>query len=352
MGHKEKRKRLKIKEETLKRMSRKLIKFGYAGLMLLFLMTACARAPISIPHPPRFSDIIKGKSFLNDEFSEEDSEYKYALWQALDYSLADLDKIRGQDNLALWVGGAYQMHNDSSALRFLLPKLSEIQTDPAALALFISYQLQTDVPEAPPVEQLIDHLHVIDPENSLPYYFKAYWEMTRNNPEACLASIVQGNSQRVFHSYTKEFSRMSITASEFLGYSPFTARYVALGLQPDLLIYPKIYKYLFGTLPTIKTFTACAAFGKQLQQDSITLIFDLVAINIQRRALEKIVTSDTAPLLGQLQQAKKAIQERLDRFEAITEQNPISEKRFVQYFDELYAVSEAQAMETLFKEYK
>jgi hypothetical protein len=330
-----------------------MMKYFSVFVLLIFMVTACSHAP-PIPHPPRFEHIIQAKSFFADGYSDQDFAYMLELSQALAYTPQDLAVVLSQEDPTLLIGAVYQMNDRREALQILARNLPMIWTNPLALSLFISYALQeSPVDLTVDIDELLEAFIHLAPENSFPYYLKAYARAKQELPEMCLAAVQQGNAQNTFNNYFQDLSQLSIATSEFLGYSPFAARHHALGQQHDIMIYHQLTKFLLAALPEEQTFNHCYLLGQRLKTESSTHIFDLVAIGIQRLALEHSSDTQAQTTLHELEQQKQAIHDMLTKFYAIadTETSTISEQRWIQYFDELYAFSEAQAMETLFDEY-
>lgn len=298
-----------------------------------------------ISHPPTNKEIINHQS-KNGEGINSD------LYRSFLYDQEDINFIKKQKNIKYIIAAAYQLH-PSDAVDFLMDYLPEIKNDILGLSLFISCALREDeFNKELPIEALSENLIRLSPKNGYVYYFLAYYYAKTDDIGNCSKYTKQAIKAPIFDNLWDDFSENAISTSIFLGYSKLAAQTHALGLQHDIFIYYKLADYLLNKTTNSDYLLLVLKMGTILKSNSATVLSDYMSMAIQKKSLEKLEKyQDTETGLNNIEAEKGQLKILTDYLQNIGDNYSISEKRWEQYYDDLYGKSEGFAIKKLMDEY-
>ena len=317
-----------------------------AALFLIFIITNVHLAFASdISHPPSYEQIKQSYRRDGDEFNTD-------LHEAFQYDSDDIELLKQKDNISYIIGVAYQLDR-SEAINLLMGYLPEIKKNYLGLSLFISCALREEnLNTKLPIESLSKELIKQSPNNGYAYYLMAYYYAKTNNFDNCINFTEKAVNASSFNNYWADFSEISISTSIFLEYSKLAAQLHALGLQHDIFVYYRLAEYILNNSTSRDNIVLCKDMGVIIKKNSTTVLGDYMSIAIQKKALEKLKRyKNTAKELSSIEDLKGHLKILTESLSKISETHDISEKRWEQYYDDLYGKSEHYAINKLINEY-
>jgi hypothetical protein len=180
----------------------------------------------------------------------------------------------------------------------------------------------------------------------------AYYYAKTNNFDNCISFTEKAVNATSFNNHWADFSENSISTSIFLGYSKLAAQIHALGLQHDIFVYYRLAEYILNRATSRNNIVLCKDMGAILKKNSTTVLGDYISIAIQKKSLEKLNKyTNTDMELASIEDLKGHLKILTESLSKISEKYDISEKRWEQYYDDLYVESEHYAIEKLMGEY-
>jgi hypothetical protein len=335
----------------------KIYAFCFVSLLLCVLSgtDVLGDEPKEIPHPPTFAHIQYAKSLLyHDDYTDEDFSYTLQLEEALQYTPDEVQKLLQHGDIDYLLGVAHTAPYGESP-KFLHQHYGRIQHHKAALSLYLTMTLlQEPAPLPYNIEALLQHFRRIDEQNSFPYYLTAYYFAIRHDIPRCYEWLVKGNALEHFTDYFHELCRASIKTSEFLGYSPFVARYRALS-QHDWFLFGQLTNQIIASAAQHpKILEEGVTLGMRLQTFRSTHMLELAGLSLREKVVERmdLPESSKQETLQQIQVERQTIQDLMEQFYEVQERSIIPEQRWVQYFEDMYTHSERMAMNALITEYE
>ena len=291
---------------------------------------------------------------LKEALDGEEGDEK-TVSEVLRYTEDDIDHLKKQNNINYIIGAAYQLgaatkNYKQKFLTLLKQYIHLVEVTPIGLSLLLSRALrEDDLARDLDLEYLTDKLISLDSKNGYPYYFKAYYFSTIKNADKCLLYMAKANSQEIFNNYYTELSNISIMTSLFLGYAKTVAQIHALGQQHDIGIFLGLSKYLNGKIKKPECLNESVKMGMALKKSSRTILNDLLSYAVLLQAYAK--------MKGKEEELRAVEHERDDAFKMLYtldtfyEKHDVSEKRIVEYYEDLYSTSETYAVRKLLQEY-
>ncbi len=327
-------------------------------------MVACSpRREGAIPHPPSFEDIMKHSVDILDpdrkEPLEEAVKKTMLLHEALRFTPQELDAIQRSSEPPHLVGAGLQ-DATCRGLELLWWAAKDEPGNPVALAGLAYVCLGTSpwreffekkTPEFEGVEAVIERLKKADPENSLPYYLEACLRAQEGDAASAAPAMATAAEKNVLETYRLHMCRRVIAAAESLGYSKFAARLHGLSAFAGVGLFNGLCKAMLERPEASEEDArACLLLGERHEGQSKLMIDALVALSIQKQALEKLPENEAA---GELERIEKRVAEFREAHRMMTslrKDKSITEERWVRYFDEMFSISEYEAIVALARE--
>ncbi|XCN72703.1 MAG: hypothetical protein Q3M24_20815 [Candidatus Electrothrix aestuarii] len=322
---------------------------GMGKVSFWIIVFAIINVPIvsaeKVSHPPTYEQM--------KEAIKEDESFDTDLYEALQYTSEDIQRLKNTGNIQYIIAAASQLHG-SERISLLVEHLKDVEKNILGLSLLITTLLHEDeIRKTPSIEGLIQKLKELSPNNGYPYYLRAYYYARKGDTDFCIKYTKQATQYPVFNNYEVELSENSIAGSIFLGYSKLAAQIHALVPQNDIFLYYKLAQYILKNSSDNKAdILLCLEMGKILQAASTTVISDYISIAILKKTFEALKTyQETKGNLSSLNKLKERLTILTECSKKISTNSDISETRWVEHYDELYAVSEQSAMKKLIADY-
>jgi hypothetical protein len=309
------------------------------------IINASIGSATEVSHPPTYEQM--------KEAIKRDDAFGEGLYEALQYSSDDIQRLKKTKNIQYIIAAASQLHG-SERISLLVEQLKDVEKNILGLSLLITTLLHEDeIRETPSLEGLIQKLKELSPNNGFPYYLQAYYHAQKGDTDSCIRYTKQAAQYPVFNNYDKEISKNSIAASIFLGYPKLAAQLHALVQLNDMFLYYKLAQYILENSSDNKSnMLLCLKMGKILQAASTTIIADYISIAILKKSFEALKTyQETKQELSSLYELKESLTILTECSTKISKTKDISQKRSEKYYTELYETSEQYAMKNLISEY-
>jgi hypothetical protein len=316
------------------------------SLIFIILIFTNANFALSseISHPPTYEQI-------KQSYKDRD-QIKTDLYEAFKYNSDDIEFLKQKKNINYIVAIAYQM-NRSEAVNLLMSYLPEISHNYLGLSLLISSALREEnLDKKIPLENLSKELIKQSPNNGYAYYLIAFYYAKMNQFEECINFTYKAVNSSSFNNHWADYSKNSISTSTILGYPILAAQIHALGLQHDMFVYYELAKYILNHDTSRNSIALCKEMGTILKKNSTTIFADYMSLAIQKKALEKqkkYINTDKE--LGTIEDLKGHLKILTESLSTISETHDIGEKRWEQYYADLYGQSEQYAIKKLMSEY-
>lgn len=308
-------------------------------------------------HPPTFEDMRRMGRISLEDISDPVKVARFSAFiAALEFTPPELQKIRDSGDVPLLLGAGCSagVPNNAPGHELLKLAIAKAPKDPLPLAALVCSIVPPSSSTDSKTSELWDALkqwQQLEPENSVPFYLEAPLYAKLGRYDAVARALARATPRANFNSYRAVLRRDVVRAAEFVGYSRFAARYLALASQcGDLQFAFGLTGYLKSEGVDEKGAGNCLTLGKRLEAESTRFIGELVALNIQKLALNKLPAEAVAGEIKRMDERceyiKKA-QARLAQLEAI-----VPEERFVSYLDDVLATSEAKAYDKLASEHR
>jgi len=317
-------------------------------------LVACrlAAAQTAPSHPPTFEDTRRmGRIALEDIHDPVKMATFSAFIAALEFTPAELQKIRDTGDVPLLLGGGCSAGAPKNApgnelLKLAIAKAPEDPLPLAALVYSIVPLPSSTDSKTSELWNTLKQWQQLEPENSVPFYLEAPLYARMERYDAVAQALARAAPRAKFNTYCAVLRRGVVRAAESVGYSRFAARYLALASQcGELQFASGLTGYLKWEGVDEKGARDCLTLGRRLEAESTRFIGELVALNIQKLALQKLPDEAAAGEIKRIDERcgylKKA-EHRLTQLEAI-----VPEERFVSYLDDLLATSESKAYDKL-----
>ncbi len=308
-----------------------------------------------ISHPPTFQQ-FKEASIC------EYCDYGLIL-EALEYTENEVNILLKQNDIDFIIGAAIHCNGPNyskiirqSPISLLTQNLSRVEDSPEGLSLLINLVLEDELNHKVKVDELIERLIYIDPQNSYPYYIKAYYFNKLENAEQCLVYIAKGNKKKNFNSYYKELHDISIKSSIYLGYSEYAAQeyFRSTLIANDNMLLRELSNFLMEEVQGPEYLIECKKMLSKFKRNSISLISEICSFVRYKKVIRKLNDKDE-----ELESLEKEI-DRIDmvlnmyndyvadNFEALSD---VSEKRMLGFYNDHFSNSYTYAWQKLMEEY-
>lgn len=319
--------------------------YRIAVIFSIFILTNVHIAlAADISHPPTYEEI-------KQSYKDGDN-FRTDLHEAFKYNSNDIELLKKKKNINHIIAVAYQLER-SEAVDFLMGYLPEIRANYLGLSLLISCALREEILNKElPIEELSKELIKQSPNNGYAYFMMAYYHAKTNSFDNCIKFTKKAVDASSFNNHWADYSKNSISGSIFLGYSELAAQMHALGLQHDIFVYYRLAEYILKNDTNRNKIALCMEMGTILKKNSTTILGDYMSMAIQKKALEKQKKyKNTDKELSSIEELKKHLKILTESLSRISETHDISEKRWEQYYADLYGKSEHYAIKKLMSEY-
>lgn len=261
--------------------------------MASLVLSACA----GIRHPPSYTEIISVE-VPEDRDPDEISPQEKAVRAALAFSDGDRRMLSASGEVSLLVGAAAEMPWQDERVDELLAAAEQLAPDSSlVLSTWIDHQLVSGFDQ--PVEEESDaemrlrlrRLHESMPNNSLPLYVSAYGKLRLGDTDAALQAMRVGRQQAIFDSGSRQRFAAIVEAAEAAGYSPFTARYHAMGLFVPTGTYSALARLCVELIAGAKSHDGrveCILLGHAIETSSWNTLERVVGLSLQATAWEDV----------------------------------------------------------------
>ncbi len=309
----------------------------FSTVLLIFLMPGTAFSKVS--HPPTYNEIKKCyKSEVNCEDLEEAKNYTVKevkkLYQQMDYrfdiSLA-IKSFHDGDMHPLWK--ATQKYRDKPEVHavFIAGILSDYNSDE---------KIKKNISDFPGIDEQIILFKLVDPDNSLPHYFQAYYFFLNNNYAEAKRSLEMAEKKPDFRVYTHKFIEHSVATSKFLNYPKFLAMDIGIkiaitGVRP--YVFKKLGDQIDKNCDNPQRANSLKILGERLSNSCIMGITKIIGYRILFQA------SPTNSIEANTYNAK--CKEIISLSEQFKEKSAdFSEEQLVKFFDDVVKTNEVNAM--------
>ena len=319
--------------------------FKLTALFLSFIIANVSIVSASdVSHPPTYEQIKK--SYKNgDNFNTD-------LYSAFQYNSDDIQLLKQQESIDYIIAIAYQLDR-SEAISLMMEYLTDTKKNVLGLSLLISCALREDkFNEKLPIEHFSQGLIELSPNNGYAYYLMAYYYAKIDNFEYCIKYTEQAVNAATFNNYWADFSENSIKTSVFLGYSKIAAQMYSLGLQHDFFIYYKLADYILNHDSNMNNILLCKKMGSIIKENSTTVLGDYMSMATLKKSFGKLKKyRNTEKDLSSIEDLKAQLKILTDSLTKISGIYDIPEKRWEQYYTDLYEQSEHYAIKKLMNEF-
>jgi len=316
------------------------------GTILAVATCGCAGA---IRHPPSYAEIVAigaNASLEPEDMARREKEVR----AALAFADRDLARLSASGDAALLAAAAVQTDWRDQRGDDLLAAAAELAPQSSLVLLaWIDRQLVAGF-DRPPEEtreaEMRERLRLLNermPDNSLPLYVAAYGKLRRGDVAAALQAMQVGRKQDGFDSGSRERFAAIASAAEAVGYSPFTARYFAMGLFVPTATYSALRRLcaeLVAGPSSHEGRVECVLLGHAIETSSWNMLERAVGLSLQASAWEGVKAPEG-------ETARAAINQRwldLKNRGNLPSLGDLSETSWLEYFRIFAASGEEAAM--------
>jgi len=323
-------------------------RFAFCGALsvLGLLANGCAGA---IRHPPTYAEIVAAGAHVESE-PEQAAEREKEVREALAFADRDLTRLSASGDATLLVGAAAQVDWRNQRGDDLLNAAE--QTAPQSSLVLLAWIDRHLVEDSTrPLDETRDavlrerlrQLHQRMPDNSLPLYVAAYGKLRHGNLAGALQAMRVGHKQASFDSGSRERFAAIVSAAEAVGYSPFTARYYAMGLFVPTGTYSALRRLcveLIAGPSAHEGRVECVLLGHAIETSSWNMLERAVGLSLQATAWEGVSGPEGEAARLAINQRWLALKNR-DNLPALRD---LSEAAWLEYFRIFAASGEDAAM--------
>lgn len=321
-------------------------------LLISLAIAGCAHRP---PHPPRFADFRR--AFDLGMESAEAVRQQVEVFERGALSPGELLKILAAKNSASLVGAATQARvDDPTGLELALRATVVDPTNPITWAA-MSYKTVTLIKSDVGVRErnldllanAVEHWKTLEPLNSVPVYLEArYLLFVTNAPRANeLVAIANRMDQCV--TYEEPIRACVEHVYRFHDYPHYSALVLASGHSTGSLHLTMLGKDLLKELPlAATTLPELVVLGKRVATGK-TMLAELLGLTLQLNAIDN-AAPNTLGIDRSTIASRRGYIQRVAKFLSSPALKGVSEKRWIQFYEDSSIRGEMKATEDLARE--
>jgi hypothetical protein len=337
-----------MRDHGAEAVSRALARSGrlLIGAALAATLCACSAA---VRHPPSYADIVAVGIAAQRE-PEQAALREQEVREALAFAEKDIARLSSSGDATLIAAAAAQLDAQNRHGDDMLTAAEELEPQSALVLLtWIDRQLLAGFDR--PLDEARDAklrarlrlLHERMPENSLPLYVAAYGKLRHGDTAAALEAMQVGRKMKGFDSGSRERFAAIASAAEVVGYSPFTARYHAMGLFVPTGTYSALRRLcaelVSGPNPH-EGRVECVLLGHAIETSSWNMLERAVGLGLQASAWEGVQGPEAVQARAEISRRWLELKNR----ENLPALSDLSEETWLEYFRIFAASGEEAAM--------